>query len=61
MKEIYNIISYKNLPYHPYGKEFSQYDYIFDQYIKFNNYTKYKGMDNKRKFSYFRRMLENDK
>ena len=61
MKEIYNIISYKNLPYHPYGKEFSQYDYLFDQYIKFNNYTKDKGMDNKRKFSYFRRMLENDK
>ncbi|MDE5558693.1 MAG: replication initiation protein [Ruminococcus sp.] len=61
MKEIYDIISTMNLPYHPYGKELSQYDYLFDQYIKLNQYTENKGMDDKRRFSYFRRMLENDK
>ncbi|MDE5558700.1 MAG: replication initiation protein [Ruminococcus sp.] len=61
MKEIYNIISTMNLPSHPYGKDFSQYDYLSDQYIKLDKYSKDKGMDNKRKFSYFRRMIENDR
>lgn len=61
MKEIYNIISTMRLPSHPYGKDFSQYDYISEQYIKLDKYAKDKGMDNKRKFSYFRRMIENDR
>ena len=49
-------------PYSPFlNEDFSQYDYISEQYIKLDKYAKDKGMDNKRKFSYFRRMIENDR
>lgn len=61
MKELYNIISCMHLPYHPYGEKFSQYHYLSNEYIKLKKYAEYKEMDNKQKFLYLRKMLENDK
>lgn len=58
--EIRELISDMSLPYHPYGKDFEQYHYLSDVYEKFKKYTDGKGMDNKRRFSYFKRMIEND-
>lgn len=48
---------YKN----SFGIDFSRVDYLMEKYAKLNTYAEGKGLDTKRRFAYFRKMIINDK
>ncbi|MDE5620360.1 MAG: replication initiation protein [Ruminococcus sp.] len=48
---------YKN----SFGIDFSRVDYLMEKYAKLNTYAEGKDWDTKRRFAYFRKIIENDR
>lgn len=61
MKEICRVISETDLPETGISRTFDEYDFLSMMYPKLCSYTDKRGLDNKRRFSYFMKMLESYK